>query len=60
MTEAADIRLLVERMKEHVSTMNQFISEARDAIHSVRIEDYQKIIADSDELIQKCDYFCKL
>ena len=60
MSETAEIMLLAERMKELVCKTNQFIDEAMDVIHSDKMEDYQKIIAESDELIQECDYFCKL
>ena len=54
-----EILELTARMKELVGTMNQFISEARDAIHSDRIEDYQKTIAKSDNLMQECDHLVK-
>ena len=60
MFEKAEIILLAARMKMLVCKTNLFIDEAMNVLQINRMEGYQKIIAESDDLMQECDRFCKL
>ncbi len=58
--ETAEILLLATRMKELGRKSNLFIDEAMNVLQINRMEGYQKIIAESDDLMQEYDHFCKM
>lgn len=60
MFEKAEIILLAARRKELVCKTILFIDEAMNVLQINRMEGYQTIIAESDDLMQEYDHFCKM